>query len=156
VLPDAAALQTHAFCSCEQGFLESPDPRKEGQCCRCGRVAQPRKPLPELVEELFDSLAETLEGSGLKPRDMAAPEYDAFRAHTMHRVREGERLYGDRWRREDMIREACEELPDAAVYGFAQMVKDGERSADLFSAVVHAFQAYVCFRRYEARRKGSA
>lgn len=144
-------------CPIRQGdHLEFQDPRKAGACCACGAPMPKMTALPEHVEQLFDALAETLEGSGLKPREMAAPEFDAFRAHTIWRVREGERVYKDRWRSRDMIAEALEELPDAAVYGFAQMVKDGERSADLFDAIVHAFQSYTAFRRYEARVKGSA
>jgi hypothetical protein len=140
-------------CSCD---IPRPwtDPRRSGFCVACLGKLPP--PLPVEVERLFEALAETLEGSGLKPRVGPAPEYEAFHAHTMFRVQEGERLYRDRWRRQDMVKEALDELPDACVYSFAQMVKDGERNADLFEAVVHAYKSYVAFRRYQARQRGSA
>lgn len=112
-------------------------------------------PLPEHVDALFRSFSELLESAGHKARDLPAPEFEAFRQHTMQRVHEGERLYRDRWRGRDMIAEAREELPDAAVYGFAQMVKDGERSGDLFDAVLHAYLSYLAFSRYAAKRKGA-
>lgn len=158
MLPDAKALQTHAarYCECPEGFEKSRNPRNGG-CVRCGRLPYPLTTLPEHVRELFDVFADVAESAGIKSRDpVTDSDFEAFRTWTLARVHQGQAEYGERWRGRYMPGEAVEELYDCAAYAFAQMVKDGERSGDLFDAVTYAYRAFLAFRRYEARQKGSA
>lgn len=134
------------------GHLESTDPRKKGSCCACGRPMPAQ--LPDHVEELFDVFAEVAEHAGVKKKEQAPgdfdPEFEAFKTWTLTRVRWGQAEHGEKWRSRPMPREAMEELLDCVVYAFAQMVKDGERNADLLDAATHVYRAFGSFRRYEA------
>lgn len=128
-----------------------------GQAVTTHPTVDSERTLPEIVDELFGAFAEAAEGAGVKSRDpVTDPDFEAFRTWTLARVHAGQAEYGERWRGRDMPGEAVEELYDCAVYAFAQMAKDGERSADLFEAVLHSYRAFLAFRRYEARRRGSA
>lgn len=147
------------YCSCEGGFQESRNPRISS-CVRCGRNQEPLTTLPEHVEDLFEVFATVAEGAGAKTQESFPGDYDAefeaFKEWMLARVRWGQATHGEKWRNRHMPREACEELLDCCVYAFAQMVKDGERSGDLLDAATHVYRAFLSFRRYEARKKGSA
>ena len=116
----------------------------------------PEAALPEMVEEMFSLLAETLEHSGDKPRDQPSHNFDLLRFETMRRVHRGEETFPDQpWRRKYLPREAAEELFDACAYVGGELAKHG-RDPDLFNVLVHTFRAYTSLRQYEARKKGSA
>jgi hypothetical protein len=143
-------------CSCD---IPRPwtDPRRSGFCVACLGKLPP--PLPVEVERLFDVFAGVAEAAGIKkvaevPEDYD-PQFESFKAWTLARVRWGQGLYGEAWRSKHMPREAQEELLDCCVYAFAQMVKDGERDADLLDAATHVYRAFLAFRRYEAHQKGT-
>lgn len=144
-------------CIRHDGHVESQDPRKEGQCAACGRPMP--MALPEHVDDLFNVFAEVAEHAGAKKTPIGPgdfdPEFEAFKTWTLARVRWGQTEHGEGWRGRPMPREAIEELLDCVVYAFAQMVKDGERSGDLFDATTHVYRAFLSFRQYEARQKGS-
>lgn len=131
------------------------DPRRTSSCVKCGAHLPddpPAPSLPQLTERYLAALLDSLRAAGVVPRDQLDPDYVAYRHHTMRRVEWGERVYGDRWRDRDMIREALEELPDAAVYAAGEMGTRG-RHGDLLTAGYHAYLAYAALRRYLAERE---
>lgn len=114
-----------------------------------------RKSLPEHTEDVFGLLAECLESSGDKPRDMPCPEFDHLRYETMRRVHWGEEQYGDRWRGRSGAQDAREELNDVFAYLAGRIGESAHSRPHLWSALVNAFRAYRDVLADEAQQKGS-
>lgn len=140
-------------CKCPEP-RESADPRKAGSCIKCGKLIPTEVLSQENIVWFYDRLEACFPGK--------APEtFKSFRHECEVRELEGREKFGLSYLSRQNLREADQEGADGANYLFFDVLKYRRRTGrddDLELALqgaYHAFKAFDCARRLEAKRRGS-
>src|SRR5262245_41008713 len=139
-------------CRCEAPTT-SPDPRKEGDCCKCGRAFESRwLSTDETVGSFFSELENCL------PRDY--PTFSFLRKLCEDRESAGRDTFGLAYLERDNLAAAAEELGDFIIYLHLEALQHlratgGTEDSDLTrTAAWKAVEAYEAICELAAKRKG--
>jgi|GEM_PF-2067620 len=130
-------------CRCEIP-IESPNPRREGSCVRCGfAINEAWSSNNKTVAEFFGRLKEAV------PFD---PAIDPLIAEARRRELGGRRRFGNSFHGRENWREGCEEAADGALYAMLQTLvnrRKGESQeiALALTAAHHFAKAHEALRR---------
>ena len=103
------------------------------------------------VTPFLDRLATAIPGWP----DELPPEWDAFRLAAEQRVSQGDRLYGNAYRRKDNVTEGIEEACDLVAYAAFDVLIHGDEDIDLaLTAAWHAYRASVALWTMRMKQRG--
>lgn len=136
-----------------QGHIPATDPRREGECARCGKrmdIAPPCELTPEQLGKPSTGRNREYERTFLENVEREAQRrfgvnVVGYRLSVERRLELGAERYGDLdFLSKDMIRELLDETPDLASHAVLEIQKrlangleDDERFHHLFEASVH-------------------
>lgn len=149
-------IEGRRICECEAPS-EHITPTKKGKCVRCDGLLSPEWLSSDATMETFWARLE----DALYPNGSAPDAFLAFKLQAQERERAGRTHFGLSYLKRDNLREATEELGDAANYVLfdsLQAIRENGEDTEIdmgLSLVAELAQAYEHLYRLRAKRRGA-